>query len=73
MSAAPFRVCDFKNFGILDLCHFGMTNVDESGSVTVDPPIWGASVIEQYREAKRGAPTIGHPDVVRGAAAKGGK
>ena len=51
MSAASFRVCDFKNFGISDLCNFGASG--GSGSLTLDPPMWGAGVIEQYREGKR--------------------
>ena len=45
VSAAPFRDCDSKNFGVSSLCNFGV-----SGSATIDPPRWGASVIEQYRK-----------------------
>ena len=45
VSAAPFRDCDAKNFGVSSLCNFGV-----SGSATIDPPRWGASVIEQYRK-----------------------
>ena len=44
-SAAPFRGCDFKNFGISPLCNIST----EEGAETLNPPIWGASVIEQYR------------------------
>ena len=43
VSAAPFRGCDFKNFGTSPLCNFE--------SLTM-PPMWGASVIEQYREGE---------------------
>ena len=44
VSAAPFRGCDFKNFGTSPLCNFE--------SMTM-PPIWGARVIEQYREGDK--------------------
>ena len=43
VSAAPFCGCDFKNFGTSPLCNFE--------SMTM-PPMWGASVIEQYREGE---------------------
>ena len=46
VSAAPFRDCDAKNFGVSSLCNFGVSDTEKS----IDPPRWGASVIEQYRK-----------------------
>ena len=47
VSAAPFRSCDFKNLGLSSLCNMG----DATGATAnIDPPIWGANVISQYRE-----------------------
>lgn len=40
VTAAPFRRCDYKNLGISFLCNF-----DEK----IEPPIWGQSVIDQYK------------------------
>ena len=50
VSAAPFRDCDLKNFGLSPLCTFGGSDGGQGdGAANVNPPIWGASVIEQYR------------------------
>ena len=41
VSAAPFRRCDRKNFGTSGMCSF-------DGERTINPPIWGESVREEY-------------------------
>ncbi len=41
VSAAPFRKCDRKNFGISELCNFESKRI-------INPPVWGASVKEEY-------------------------
>ena len=43
VTAAPFRRCDHKTLGLTTLCNF-----DE----TINPPIWGQSVIDQYIDEK---------------------
>ena len=43
VTAAPFRRCDHKNLGLSALCNF---------NETINPPIWGQSVIDQYMEEK---------------------
>ena len=40
VSSAPFRRCDYKNFGVSFLCKF------EEGFI--EPPIWGQKVRDQY-------------------------
>ena len=49
VSAAPFRACDLKNFGLSPLCTF---DESDDGLGSLHPPIWGSSVIEQYRYRK---------------------
>ena len=50
VSAATFRRCDFKNLGMTPLCDLGHNEVeDETGFASVSPPMWGESVIEQYK------------------------
>ena len=46
VSASPFRKCDYKNMGLTALCNLGGSG-DELGDV--EPPMWGESVINQYR------------------------
>ena len=41
-SALSLRRCDSKNLGLTELCNFG------NGMADIHPPIWGASVLEQY-------------------------
>jgi hypothetical protein len=43
VTAAPFRRCDYKNLGISTLCNF-------ESEQTVNPPIWGQKVLDQYLE-----------------------
>ena len=38
------RRCDSKNLDLTDLCNLG------SGMGDIHPPMWGASVLEQYAE-----------------------
>ena len=45
-----------KNFGLSPLCTFGGSGSQEDGLANLDPPIWGASVIEQYRGSQDGLP-----------------
>lgn len=40
VTAAQFRRCDYKNLGVSFLCNF---------EENIEPPIWGKSVIDQYR------------------------
>ena len=42
MSALSLRRCDSENLGLTTLCNFG------NGMGDIHPPIWGASVLEQY-------------------------
>lgn len=51
VSASPFRKCDYKNMGLTALCNLGGSG-DELGDV--EPPMWGESVINQYRRAAGG-------------------
>ena len=44
VTAAPFRRCDYKNLGISFLCSFE----DKILGKTINPPIWGQNVIQQY-------------------------
>ena len=39
VTAAPFRRCDYKNFGLSYLCDHENTN---------DPPIWAQTIVDQY-------------------------
>ena len=48
VSSAPFRSCDHKNLGLTSLCN--INGEDSGGMAAIDPPIWGADVINQYRE-----------------------
>ena len=41
ITAAPFRKCGFKNLGVSYLCNFERD---------LKPPIWGQSVIDQYKK-----------------------
>ena len=48
VSASPFRKCDFKNMGLTALCNLGGGGSGgEMGEI--EPPMWGESVINQYR------------------------
>ena len=50
VSAAPFRPCDFRNIGLSPACNLSRSEGgEESGFGMVSPPMWGASVIEEYR------------------------
>ena len=49
MSATPFRPCDFKTIGANPFCELGVAD-DKTEFATVNPPMWGASVLETYRE-----------------------
>ena len=46
VSAAPFRKCDAKNLGLTALCSLGGSGGDMG---EIEPPMWGESVINQYR------------------------
>ena len=50
VSAAPFHRCDFRTIQVNPLCNLATT--EDSGTVLMmgTAPIWGASVIEQYRK-----------------------
>ena len=50
MSATPFRLCDFKTIGANPFCELGVADDDETEFAMVNPPMWGASVLETYRE-----------------------
>ena len=52
VSSAPFRGCDFQNFGLSALCNFDDGSGGDKDMPSVHPPMWGSSVIEQYREVK---------------------
>ena len=47
-SALSLRRCDSKNLDLTDLCNLG------NGMGDIHPPIWGASVLEQYAKANGG-------------------
>jgi hypothetical protein len=47
VTAAPFRRCDHKTLGLSALCNF---------NETINPPIWGQSVIDEYNEEKGEVP-----------------
>ena len=47
LSAAPFRRCDHKVLGLSTLCNF---------KETINPPIWGHSVRDQYIDEKGEVP-----------------
>ena len=49
-SAAPFRRCDFRNLEMNPMCNLGRSDMDDgTGFGDVNPPMWGESVLEQYR------------------------
>ena len=48
-SAAPFRHCDFRNLEMNPMCNLGRSDTDGTGFGDVNPPMWGQSVLEQYR------------------------
>ncbi len=48
VTAAPIRKCDVRNLGLSPLCDF---------AGTVDPPIWGSSVIDEYEILNNGVPS----------------
>ena len=51
VSAAPFRRCDFRTLGMHPLCNPARLD-DNAGSFgRVDPPFWGTSTLNQYRQA----------------------
>ena len=50
MSATPFRPCDFKTIGANPFCELGVAEDDQNDIAMVSPPMWGASVLETYRE-----------------------
>ena len=49
VSAAPFRKCDFKNLGLTALCNIGGSGGGDGDMGEIEPPMWGESVINQYR------------------------
>ena len=50
VSASPFRKCDFKNMGLTALCNLGGGGGSGGGDMGgIEPPMWGESVINQYR------------------------
>ena len=57
VSAAPFRPCDFKNFGMSPMCDVSTVITSATGELEVmenarsKPPttMWGGGVIEKYR------------------------
>jgi hypothetical protein len=50
VSAAVFEQCSFKNLGLTPLCTLG--SKEKAGGIY--PQMWGSSVIDQYKSAKRG-------------------
>ena len=50
MSATPFRPCDYKTLGANPFCELGVAEVVQTDFGTLSPPMWGASVLETYRE-----------------------
>ena len=49
VSAAPFRQCDFKNLGMNPMCDLDRSDPRATGFADVNPPMWGESVLEQYK------------------------
>ena len=52
LSAAPFRRCDFKTLGINPLCDPSAFEETDEGLSGINPPIWGTSAFNNYRQAK---------------------
>ena len=50
LSSAPFRRCDYKNLGMTPLCQLGDPEYLGSSVGSISPPMWGGSVIDQYRK-----------------------
>ena len=48
ISASPFRRCDHKTLGLSALCNF---------SETINPPIWGKSVMDEFKEEEGNVPS----------------
>ena len=51
MSAAPFRRCDFRTLGMHPLCNPARLDDNAGRFSSVDPPFWGTSTLDQYRQA----------------------
>ena len=52
MTQHYFRPCNNKNLGITSLC-----DLESHGDMAgIDPPIWGASVLNQYTKSDEGVP-----------------
>ena len=50
LSAANFRRCDYKNLGMTPLCQLGDPENLGLDMGSISPPMWGGSVIDQYRK-----------------------
>ena len=57
VSALPLRRCDSKNLELTDLCDLG-----KGGDI--HPPIWGASVLEQYAKEAEADGTVKIPQYI---------
>ena len=51
VSAAPFRRCDFKALGMNPLCDLNTFEETNEGLRGINPPIWGTSAFNHYRQA----------------------
>ena len=51
MSAAPFRRCDYKTLGLNPLCDPNRFHDTDEGFRGMNPPIWGTTAINQYKQA----------------------
>ena len=50
LSSAPFRRCDYKNLGMTPICQLGDPEYMSMSTGSINPPMWGGSVIDQYRK-----------------------
>ena len=50
VSAAPFRRCDFKTLGMNPLCDLNTFEETDEGLRDMNPPIWGTSAFNHYRQ-----------------------
>ena len=50
VSAAPFRRCDFRTLGMHPLCNPARLDDNAGRFSNVDPPFWGTSTLNQYRQ-----------------------
>ena len=50
-TAAPFRRCDVRSFGVNPLCDLALTMDDQENNSLemINPPLWGSKVMEEYR------------------------